>query len=243
MMQVIGGWYGRYVVLDADDTGSMDSRHWPREATLNNLELRERVARPGSITTQSLVIITNQSLVSPRLYSGEIGNKRVCFREQSDFWGTLSWSYFVSHDTMLEQFSVSDRKLGRGEGGHWGVSQLVINGLYPTFIPPSRSPHHLPSLANCLTFQFCSAPLHRDQSHWDVKWWSPEERENQGQGPGPEPSEIWNFSKTWPATSDAWPQELSKNHGASANIRHRWVVQCLYWLYSCRGLRQIRFFS
>ena len=41
MMQVIGGWYGRYVVLDADDTGSMESRHWPREATLNNLELRE----------------------------------------------------------------------------------------------------------------------------------------------------------------------------------------------------------
>ena len=29
---------------------------------------------------------------------------------------------------MLEQLSVSDRKLG---GGHWGVSQLVINGLYP----------------------------------------------------------------------------------------------------------------
>ena len=155
----------------------------------------------------------------------ESTNKRVCSREP-DFWGTLSRSYFVSHDTMLEQFSVSDRKLGRG--GHWGDSQLVINGLYPTFIPPSRSPHHLPSLANCLTFQFCSAPLHRDQSHSDVKWWSPEERENQG--PGPEPSEIWNFSKTWPATSDAWPQELSKNHGASANIRHRWVLSTVFIL-------------
>ena len=47
MMQVIGGWYGRYVVLDADDTGSMDSRHWPREATLNNLELREHWPDPG----------------------------------------------------------------------------------------------------------------------------------------------------------------------------------------------------
>lgn len=79
-MQVIGGWYGRYVVLDADDTGSMDSRHWPREATLNNLELRERVARPGSITTQSLVIITNQSLVSPRLFKREHEQKSLLAR-------------------------------------------------------------------------------------------------------------------------------------------------------------------
>ena len=40
-----------------------------------------------------------------------------------------------------------------GAGLTAGVSQLVINGLYPTFIPPllSSSP---PSLTNCLTFQF-----------------------------------------------------------------------------------------
>ena len=108
------------------------------------------MARPGSITTQSLVIITNQSLVSPRLFRRDL-NKRVCSREP-DFWGTLSRSYFVSHDTMLEQFSVSDRKLGRGDTGVF-LSLLLM--VYIPHLSHRGSPHHLPSLANCLTFQFC----------------------------------------------------------------------------------------
>ena len=75
-------------------------------------------------------------------------------KREPDFWGTLSRSYFVSHDTMLEQFSVSDRKLGRG-GGDTGVFLSLLLMVYIPHLSHRGSSHHLPSLANCLTFQFC----------------------------------------------------------------------------------------
>ena len=128
---------------------------------MNSVESLPRPRLPGSITTQSLVIITSQSLVSFTIQERSGGTKVSA--EEADFQRISYLSPTIQWQNDLACLIGS-----RGAGLTAGVSQLVINGLYPTFIPPllSSSP---PSLTNCLTFQCELGCRGQDQSHSDVQ--------------------------------------------------------------------------